>query len=112
MNTTYKNERLKKEFYRWLKNSKQFSGETIKCYEKAVWLWEDFTNKKDFGGFNEATAMAFRDWLKNKKKHNCQEKISIAYCYHNLRFLKVFFKWLSKQIGYKFRLLDMKNIFS
>jgi len=106
MKITYKNERLKKEFYKWLKNSKQFSEETIKCYEKAIWLWEDFSNKEDFGSFNEATAEAFREWIKNKRKHNSQEIISITYCYHNLRFLKTFFVWLSKQKGYKLRIKE------
>ncbi|MEK7664624.1 MAG: site-specific integrase [Patescibacteria group bacterium] len=106
METTYKNERLKREFYKWLENSKQFSGETIKCYEKAIWLWEDFTNKNDFGSFNETTATAFREWIKNKQKNNSQEKISIAYCYHNLRFLKVFFGWLSKRAGYKLKIKE------
>jgi len=55
MKTTYKNEQLKRRFYEWLKASKGFSEETIRCYEKAIWLWEDFTNKDDFGSFKEMT---------------------------------------------------------
>ena len=101
MKTTYKNEQLKRRFYEWLKTSKGFSEETIKCYEKAIWLWEDFTNKDDFGSFNKTIAGAFKGWLRNKKKINSQESISISYCYDILRFIKTFFDWLSKQAGYK-----------
>ena len=114
MKTTYKNEQLKRRFYEWLKASKGFSEETIKCYEKAIWLWEDFTNKADFGGFNKTMAGAFSDWLRNKKKINSQENISISYCYDILRFLKAFFEWLSKQTGYKSKInqtaIDFLNL--
>lgn len=97
----YKNEQLKRRFYAWLKASKQFEDNTIACYEKAIWLWEDFANKTDFASFNMTKAVAFKDWLKSKKKANSEENISMSYCYDNLRHLKVFFDWLSKQAGYK-----------
>lgn len=99
--TTYKNEQLKRRFYNWLKASKQFSDDTIHSHEKAIWLWEDFSNKADFGSFNMTKAKEFQEWLKNKKKINSEENISMSYCYDNLRHLQVFFDWLSKQSGYK-----------
>ena len=104
MNTSYKNEQLKRKFYEHLKVSKGFSEETIKCHEKAIYLWEDFTNKADFRNFNQKTAEAFREWLKNKRKGNSENSISISYCYHNLRFVKAFFEWLSKQAGYRLKI--------
>ena len=97
--TTYKNEQLKRNFYGWLKASRGFCPDTIQCYEKAIWLWEDFTNKADFGSFNMTKAGEFKEWLKNK--NNSEENISIKYCWDNLRHLKLFFDWLSKQSGYK-----------
>ncbi len=99
--TIYKNETLKRRFYEWLKATKGFAPNTIECYEKAIWLWEDFTNKTDFGSFSMTRAKDFKDWLKNKKKANSEENISMSYCYDNLRHLKVFFDWLSKQAGYR-----------
>ncbi|MDP2855541.1 MAG: site-specific integrase [bacterium] len=39
--------------------------------------------------------------MQAKNKANSQEKISLSYCYTILRFLKVFFRWLSQQAGYK-----------
>ena len=99
--TIYKNEQLKRKFNNWLKASKRFSDDTIHCHEKAIWLWEDFTNKADFAYFNMTKAGEFKEWLKNKKKINSEENISMSYCYDNLRHLQVFFDWLSKQPGYK-----------
>ncbi len=97
----YKNELLKRRFYEWLKQSKGFEDNTIQCYEKAIWLWEDFSNKADFANFNKTMAGSFKDWLKNRNKANSQDKISISYCYDNLRHLKDFFMWLSEQPNYK-----------
>jgi len=102
--TIYKNEQLKRKFYGWLKGSKGFSDNTIQCYEKAIWLWEEFSNKSDFGSFNKTKAEEFKDWLQNKNKINSENKISMSYRYDNLRHLKVFFDWLSKQSGYKSRI--------
>ncbi len=101
MKTTYKNEQLKRKFYEWLRGYKQFSPKTINRYENAIWLWEDFTDYKDFASFNETMAIKFTDWLRSKKKANSQENVSLTYCYHTLRFIKLFFDWLSKQKGYK-----------
>ncbi|MDD3434540.1 MAG: site-specific integrase [Candidatus Pacebacteria bacterium] len=101
MKTTHENEQVKRRFYEWLRASQGFSKNTICCYEKAIWLWEDFSNRDNFGGFNEKIAVAFKDWLTNKKRGDSQENISISYCYDILRFLRVFFDWLSKQKGYK-----------
>ncbi len=100
MKTTYKTEQLKRKFYEYLKAVKQFTPKTINRYENAIWLWEDFT-EKDFNSFSETMAVDFTEWLKNKRKVNSQEKISLTYVYHILRYLKLFFEWLSFQKGYR-----------
>lgn len=100
-NTTYKNEVIKRKFFEYLINSKGFEKPTVGCYEKAIWLWEDFTNKADFITFNKTKAEDFKTWLKEKKNARSKENISLSYCYDNLRHLKTFFEWLSKQKGYK-----------
>jgi integrase len=100
-NIIYKNEIIKRKFFEYLINSRGFSKATIGCYEKAIWLWEDFTNKTDFIGFNKTKAEEFKTWLKDKRKTHSEESVSLSYCYDNLRHLKTFFEWLSKQAGYK-----------
>ena len=101
MKTTYKNEQIKRKFYEWLRFKKQFSSKSVNRYENAICLWEDFTDYKDFKHFNETMAIEFTNWLRNKKKVRSQENVSLTYSYHILRFIKLFFDWLSKQKGYK-----------
>jgi len=101
-NIKYKNEVIKRRFFDYLRNSKKgYSDKSIECCEKAIWLWEDFSHEADFAKFNQTVAKDFKKWLKNKKKRNSKENISLSYCYDNLRFLRLFFDWLSKQAGYK-----------
>lgn len=97
----YKNEVIKRQFYSHLKNTKQFSSKTIECFEKAIWLWEDFAKKADFASFNKTQAEGFKDWLKNKEKVRTEGMVSLSFCYDNLRHLKTFFQWLSEQPNYK-----------
>ncbi|MFC1609138.1 tyrosine-type recombinase/integrase [Patescibacteria group bacterium] len=100
--TIYKNEIIKRKFYDYLKNSKGgYSEKSIECFEKSIWLWEEFTSNSDFSNFNQTKAKEFKEWLKNKKKRNSKEKVSLSYCYDNLRYLRLFFGWLSEQSGYK-----------
>lgn len=101
-NIKYKNELIKKKFFDYSKNSKGgYSQNSIDNFEKAIWLWQDFTKQADFANFNETKAKEFKDWLKNKQKKNSDKKVSLSYCFDNLRYLTLFFKWLSQQSGYK-----------
>ncbi len=97
----YKNEIIKRKFFGYVRHSKGFSEKTINCYESAIWLWEDFSNKADFVGFNKTKAEGFKEWLKAKRKANLQGEVSVSYRYDILRYLRFFFEWLSKQAGYK-----------
>src|SRR3989344_3943548 len=100
--TLHKNEVIKRRFFDYLESSKGFSKKSVECYEKAVWLWEDFSGKTDFGNFNQTMAKGFRDWLRSKKKAGSEnESIGLSYCYDILRHIKFFFGWLSRQSGYK-----------
>src|SRR3990167_4321086 len=97
----YKNEVIKRKFFGYVINSKGFSPKTVECYENAIWLWDDFTHKADYVGFNKTAAEGFKEWLKAKKKAHSQKDVSVSYRYDMLRYLKGFFGWLSKQKGYK-----------
>lgn len=103
----FKNEQVKRNFYKYLEHQKGFSPKSVQCYENAIWLWEDFSNKEDFSNFNQTKAQEYVVWLKNKVKKNSQIKVSLSYCYDNLRYLKVFFSWLHKQSGYKSKINEV-----
>lgn len=100
----YKNELAKRNFYKFLEHTKGFSPKSIQCYEKAIWVWEDFTEKDDFRCFTPTKAEEFVRWLKNRNKKHSQTKVGLSFCYDILRYLKVFFIWLSDQKGYKLKI--------
>ena len=97
----YKNEMVKREYFGFVKHTKGFSEKTIKSYNDAICLWQEFTKDKDFASFSKGDAIAFKSWLKNKKKHNAYGEVSLSYCYDMLRHLRTFFEWLAQQPGYK-----------
>lgn len=94
---SYKNEMVKRDFFAFLKNSEQFSEDSIHAFEKALLFWEDFTKVEDFTAFDDKRAIAFRDWLKAKNRKGSEQPISLSYCYDTLRRLRRFFTWLSQQ---------------
>ena len=110
----YKNERIKRRYFEYVKGPKGFSPKTVKCYENAIWLWEDFSNHADFASFNQTSAKGFNGLIKAKKKARSEETVGLSYCYDMLRYLKDFFEWLSKQAGYKSKInqtaIDFLNL--
>lgn len=98
----YVNEMAKRRYFAYLKNSQGFSNLSIVNIEKSLWLWQEFTEQSDFKGFHQQRAIGFKEWLKNKKKHNSlQKNVSLSFCYDMLRYLRAFFEWLATQPGYK-----------
>jgi len=97
----YKNEIAKRRYYKYLEHSRGSSRESIKHYKSAISSWQEFTNNEDFSCISETKIENFKEWLKNKNKKNSSVTISLSHRYDILRFLKIFFNWLSDQTGYK-----------
>lgn len=95
--TNYGSEMTKRDFFAFLRNSEQFSEDSIHAYEKALLYWEDFSRTEDFSTFDDKQAIDFRNWLKKKKRNGSENTISLSYCYDILRHLRKFFEWLSQQ---------------
>ena len=93
-NALYKNEKVKRQFLGFLRESEGFAESSINSFEQSIFLWEDFTKSGDFSGFGKVKAIGFKKFLVDKK-------LGASYRYHTLRKLKKFFKWLSNQPGYK-----------
>ncbi len=94
-----KNEKIKRKYFRWLKEANGLAELTICAIEKAIWLYEDFTKHEDFDRFNQNRAVGLKKWLQKRTYRG--KAISIATVHHDLRHLKSFFVWLSGQPGYK-----------
>ncbi len=99
MSLNSKNEKIKRKYFKWLKEAKGLAELTICAVEKAIWLYEDFTEHEDFGRFNQNKAVGLKKWL--QKRMHRGKAISTTTVYHYLRHLKGFFVWLSGQPGYK-----------
>lgn len=101
LKSNLENETIKRKYYDFLKESQGYSDATITAVKKSIYRYEEFTDFEDFSKFNKKKAIEFKKWLEEKKDPRSQKQISITTCYHYLRSLKDFFKWLSYQPNYK-----------
>jgi integrase len=91
---------MKKQFFLYLKEVKGFSKDSVDAYERAIQLWQECNDNKDFMGFGKQQTRAFKSWIKSRTNRN-SETLSLTYMYNVLRRLKGFFDWLSMQPHYK-----------
>ena len=94
-----KNEKVKKQFFKWLKESKGYSDSTVNSIERAILIYEDFTKKADFATYKPDKAIEFKKWL-HKREYKGKTISTSTYCDY-LRHISKFFLWLSWQPGYK-----------
>ena len=62
-----KNELIKREFFRWLKEANGCCDSTINSIEKGILIYESFTKHADFKNYNPNKAIAFKEWLRKKE---------------------------------------------
>jgi site-specific recombinase XerD len=99
-----KNERIKKEYFRFLKEADRKSDGTIDAVRKAISRFETYTGLKEFATFNREQAVAFKRHLANTKAERTGAPLAKATLHATINALKAFFKWLSCQPGYKSRI--------
>jgi site-specific recombinase XerD len=99
-----KNERIKKDYFRFLKEADRKSDGTVDAVRKAISRYETYTGLKDFATFNREQAVAFKRHLANTKAERSGEPLAKATLHATINALKAFFKWLSCQPGYKSRI--------
>lgn len=104
-NTTYENERIKREFFDQLKGARGFSKSSVRSCAEAINQWEVFTKNDDFSTYNKSKAIAFTEWISIRASKTKSGKISLVTQYNYLRRIKKFFVWLSEQPGYKSKIL-------
>lgn len=97
-----KNERVKRSFFRYLKNAAGCCDSTINNIENAILLWQDFSKNEDFALYNSDRAIDFKKWLTKRAFRG--KPISIVTYHAYLRYLRKFFGWLSWEKGYRSRI--------
>ena len=97
------NERIKREYFAYLKEAKRHSESTVDAAAKALNRFEVYTGYRDFKAFHTEQAIAFKKHLAGQRGLQSGETLSKATLYATLTQLKRFFQWLAWQPGYKSR---------
>ena len=96
-----KNERLKRDFFIYLKEAEGKAPSTIDAIRKALCRFEDYTSYRDFSTFNKEQAIQFKKHLIKQKAIRSNITLSLSTVHTTLNALKEFFRWLSQKQGYK-----------
>jgi len=98
------NERIKREYFIFLKEAKRQSVDTVDAAAMALARFEAYNKHRDFKAFHFKQAIAFKDHLAKQNNQATGQKLSKATINASLAQLKRFFQWLALQPGYKSRL--------
>lgn len=95
------NERVKRDYYRYLKEAKGRDEATIDAVAKSLARFEDSTGRKEFRRFHREQAVAFKRRLADAVNARTGERLSKATMLSTLRDLRAFFFWLAHLPGFK-----------
>lgn len=95
------NERIKHEYFAFLKDAKGQSEQTVDAAAKALNRFEVDTKHRDFKAFHFEQARAFKRHLAEENGQRSGEKLSKATLHATLTQLKRFFQWIAREPGYK-----------
>ena len=98
------NERIKHQYFTFLKEAMRQSEPTIDGVAKAIARFEDYNNYRDFKSFHRKQAIAFKEHLAKQVNQQTGKKLSKATLHSTFVNLKKFFEWLAREPGYKSRL--------
>lgn len=95
------NERVKREYFAYLKQARGRDDTTIDGAAKSLARFEDSTKSRDFKRFHREQAVAFKAALGSAVNLRTGERISKATMLSTLRDLRAFFFWLAHLPGFK-----------
>ena len=98
------NERIKRQYFRYLKEATRYSEATVDQVAQALARLESDTAYRDFGTFHSEMAVAFKRRLAGQVSGSTGRQLSKATLHATLAHLKRFFHWLAGQPGFRSRL--------
>ena len=101
---TAPNERIKREYFIYLKEAKGRTEASIDAVAKALSRFETYTRCRDFKLFHIEQAKGFKAYLAKQENVRTGKALSTATLYSTLGALKAFFQWLAGKPGYKSRI--------
>lgn len=98
------NERLKHQYFRWLKDARGLGTASVDMAAAAIARFEGYTGYRSFARFHVEQARAFKASLHGARRDGSGKALSSATIASTLRQLKAFFTWLADQPGYRSRI--------
>ncbi len=95
------NERVKRDYFRFLAEAKGRDTATIDRVAKSLARFESGTGHKAFKRFHREQAVAFKRRLGEALNERTGERLSKATIQSTLRDLKAFFEWLAREPGFR-----------
>jgi integrase len=95
------NERIKRDYFAYLKEAKGRDEATIDGVAKSLARFEESTKAREFKRFHREQAVAFKAALAKANNARTGERISKATMLSTLRDLRAFFFWLAHLPGFK-----------
>lgn len=95
------NERIKREYLRWLKNAQGRSEATLDITAAAIDRFERHAGFRDFKTFRREQAISFKEHLASERHRTTGKPLAKATLYGTLKTLMAFFEWLSREPGYR-----------
>ncbi|WP_309661997.1 site-specific integrase [Sphingomonas sp.] len=95
------NERIKRDYFAYLKEALGRDEATIDGVAKSLARFEESTKARDFKRFHREQAVAFKATLAKATNARTGERISKATMLSTLRDLRAFFFWLAHLPGFK-----------
>lgn len=95
------NERVKREYLRWLKNAHGRSEPTLDIAAAAIDRFEAHAGLRDFKGFRREQAISFKEHLAAECHPTSGKPLAKATLYGTLKAVQAFFEWLSREPGYR-----------
>jgi integrase len=95
------NERIKRDYLRYLREARGKSEASLDAARKALSRFEEYTGARDFKTFRREQAIAFKERLGETNGHRTGETLSHTTQIATLAALKEFFIWLAWQPGFK-----------
>lgn len=96
-----RNERIKRDYFILLKQADQMADSTVDGIRKALSRYEDFTVWEDFTSFEKERAIGFKKHLTKLHAVRSDKPLSRATVYSTVQAVQAFFRWLSRQPGYR-----------
>ena len=97
------NERIKREYFTYLKEAKRQSEASVDAVAAALVRFESYTKNRDFKTFRQQQAVAFKQWLLSQRNETTGKPLCKATLHSTLSHLKRFFQWLAGQPWYMSR---------